>query len=295
MINIIPDKYKLAIGYTWYSNLSQGICGHMFEMIEYYHTINPHIRTCMLICDQQAFDVIEDAIRDKYDFSEDEVQLMLDDIVFFDNPRMVKGDSFLLVDGHFNGMKNKVLAFNNILAFPCNDLSFQTKQNITVLQDDRIYGKGYNTIHYVKKILFDRYKTIGESIPNNLVYATETARKLYTEFYLELEDEYDGGFLLLTNHDVDVSDRFEQVRLPVKNLFERFDTYIYTPTPNHRDCSPRFIAECKFYGKDVEYFKIDYMDEDAGLCFRRYDIENDFDGICLKEDDPIIEILNGIL
>ena len=82
--------------------------------------------------------------------------------------------------------------------------------------------------------------------------------------------------------------------MPVDNIFEKFGTYIYTPTKGSADCSPRFIAECKHYGKETVYHNVDesYLNRDPGLKYRRYDIENDFDSINLKPNDNIIDILH---
>ena len=82
---------------------------------------------------------------------------------------------------------------------------------------------------------------------------------------------------------------------PVKNLFEKFSTYVYTPVKRKWDCSPRFIAECKYFNKEVIFHNIDYWKEDKGLYWRQWDIENNFDSLFLKEDDEIIQILKNII
>ena len=82
---------------------------------------------------------------------------------------------------------------------------------------------------------------------------------------------------------------------PVDNLFDKFSTYIYTPVPRKWDCSPRFIAECKYYGKEVIYHNIDYWDVDLGLYWRKHDIDNEFDSLFLRDADEIIPILQGLI
>ena len=85
--------------------------------------------------------------------------------------------------------------------------------------------------------------------------------------------------------------------MPVNNIFEKFNTYIYTPTRDKFDCSPRFIAECNFYKKGILYHNIneDYLKIDTGLRYRKYDIENDFKSITLQDDDNIIKIIKSII
>lgn len=296
MISEVPEKYELSIGYSWHERANQGICGHLFEMIEYYHILSKHINTCMMVCEDMSWERMERTIRDKYDFTDVEIQDMKDNTIFFDRPWVVKGNALLLVDGNFSGMSNRVIGFKHIMAFACRDRKYQTMNNVTVFHDDRIYGEFPNTKNYIKKILFSRYKGIGRSEKNNLIYATSNARRLDIPTYQELEKTYEGPFLLLSDEIVKgVSDRFVQVEMPVKNLFERFDRFIYTRTEINSDCSSRFIAECKFYGKDVEYFQIDYIDRDFGLCFRKYDIEDNFKGLFLKENDPIVGLVDEVL
>jgi hypothetical protein len=48
------------------------------------------------------------------------------------------------------------------------------------------------------------------------------------------------------------------------------------------DCSPRFVAECEFYNKEVIY-EIDYHDK--GLAARLYDMTHG--DIWLRADDEI--------
>jgi hypothetical protein len=81
------------------------------------------------------------------------------------------------------------------------------------------------------------------------------------------------------------------VKPPLKNIFNEFDTYIYTPTPRHFDCSPRLIAECALFDKRVEYYDIDYFD--VGLETRIRDIESGC--VWLKKDDNIISIMERYL
>ena len=77
----------------------------------------------------------------------------------------------------------------------------------------------------------------------------------------------------------------------MKNMFNEFDTYIYTPVPRHFDCSPRLIAECALFDRRVEYCDIDYFD--VGLETRKKDIESGV--VWMKKDDELIEIVEKYL
>jgi len=112
------------------------------------------------------------------------------------------------------------------------------------------------------------------------------------------------NYMLLTNDRAQYKsllDSFPQItfpEMPVEDIFTKFGTYIYTPTGEGLarrkfDCSPRFIAECAYYGKKVIYHNIDeeYLSIDTGLKWRRYDIENDFQSLYLDDSDELIDIL----
>jgi hypothetical protein len=96
-------------------------------------------------------------------------------------------------------------------------------------------------------------------------------------------------YLLVTNEpniyaDL-VSDTVTVAQAPVKDIFEQFDTYIYTATPKRADCSPRFIVECEVFGKDVVY-EIDYVD--PGIECRKRAIEKDVNDLLLTTDDYFV-------
>lgn len=287
MIAQLPKEYDLFLGYSW-GVIPQGVCGHVFECIEYYHILKEHFKVGIFLCEDTPKEIIIKSVKEKYDFTEQEIDELLSDIFIYKNPTVLKGNNLLLVDGNFQKLKNKHLLFNNIFAFPCNILEFP--KNVTVLGDNRIYGEG-KFVNYVKKILFDRYKTINNTCETNLIYTTSSCRKFSESEYKKLEKQYENNFIVLTDDNHILSNRFTLLEMPVENLFEKFDTYIYTPVERKRDCSPRFIAECKWYNKKVIYHDIDYLEEDKGLFWRKHDIETNFNNISLKKDDEIINLI----
>jgi len=126
-----------------------------------------------------------------------------------------------------------------------------------------------------------------------MLYGTKNCRNIPLTMYNDLLSTYSKDFICLTNDEnkIDVNERMKFLSLPVSNLFEKFSTYVYTPIPREFDCSPRFIAECKYYNKDVIYYNIDYLDKDLGLYWRKHDIENNFKSLFLDDQDPLINIL----
>lgn len=297
MAKILMLNTELTLTYSW-SSVNHGICGHTYEVIEYYFILKDHFDVGILLCEDITPETFRTAIEDKYSFDSCQIDNILDNTRFVNRPSLLKGKNILFTDGGIRSTKKLTLLFNNILHFACGDKEVQgnTRHNTHILQDDRVYETvTLNGINYKKKVLFDHLKKIGKSDNNNLVYVTKNCRDIETDVFKELEDTYDGNFIYLGTDEKYTSPRFKYLQMPAKDLFTKFDTYIYTEVPRHFDCSPRFIAECHWYNKDVIYHKIFYLNEDLGLKWRRYDIENDFNSISLKHNDEIITILKGII
>ena len=294
-IKKLPDQYDLWLSYTWSSN-NHGICGHIYEVFDYYHILKNYFKVGMFFAEDINWNEIEFCIRQKYDFTEEEILQMKSDSVFFNRPKILFGKNILFTDGGVINNRNVVLKFDNIFYFACGNLEIKDneKKNVWILQDDRVYSKvKLNGINYKKRILFDRLKKINKTNNKCLVYATKNCRKF---------DSYDellkyGKLLVITNEEnkKENTENIEFVVAPVKDLFEQFETYIYTPVNRKWDCSPRLIAECQFYNKKVVYHNIDYWNEDLGLYWRNWDIENDFSSLFLKHDDEIVKILKNII
>ena len=125
-----------------------------------------------------------------------------------------------------------------------------------------------------------------------MIYMTFTCRKISP--YTVLDYHWKSGCqktLLVVPEKLELYDNLdgiEQVEAPVKNFFQKFDTYIYTPVARHFDCSPRLVTECYMQGKKV-LIDLDYID--PGLQTRVKDCQEDFESLNLKENDKIIDII----
>lgn len=292
----LDPSYDLWLSYTW-SNVNHGICGHTFEVIDYYYILKDHFKVGILIGEDMEWDTFESSIRSKYAFTEDEIQNFKENTRFHKRPKLVVGSNILFTDGGVVNIEGTTLLFDNVFFFACGNKEIKDNKhdNWYVLQDNRVYDPVHtNGIDYKKRILFDKLKPIGSSKDRALVYATKNCRDL--DSYEELR-QYSNNILAITNKEnkPEPVEGFEFVVPPVEDLFEQFTTYIYTPVKRKWDCSPRFIAECKYYGKSVVFHNIDYWDVDHGLRVRQWDIDNDFDSLYLKPDDEIIDILKDII
>jgi len=289
----LNSKYDLWLSYSWSDN-NHGICGHTYEVIDYYYTLKNHFKVGILLCEDIDWKTFELSIKSKYNFTDIEIQDIKNNTVFSNRPNLIKGKNILFTDGGVVNMKPITLLFNNIFYFACGnkEIKDNDKDNVYILQDDRVYEPvKRNGINYKKRILFDKLKPIGKSKDQVLLYATKNCRHVsdFTDYI-----KY-GKIIAIVNFIPKSVNGVEFLMPPVDNIFEQFNTYVYTPVSRKWDCSPRFIAECKYYGKKVIYHDIDYWEEDHGLRVRKWDIDNDFNSLHLKDNDDIVKILKGVI
>jgi len=291
-ITRLDSSYDLWLSYSWCAN-NHGICGHTFEVIDYYYILKNHFKVGIFIGEEMDWPTFESAIRSKYSFTDPEVEDFKANIVFNLRPGLLQGKNILFTDGGVVNAERYTLIFDNVFYFACGnkEVKNNTKENVYILQDDRVYEPvKLNGINYKKRILFDKLKPIADAKDNILLYATKNCRNIdnYEQFF-----HYGDNIIAITNIEnrPDDVEGITFVTPPLDDFFEQFTTYIYTPVNRKWDCSPRLIAECKYYNKKVIYHDIDYWDIDLGLYYRVQDIEHDFDSLYLRDNDEIITIL----
>jgi hypothetical protein len=292
----LDSSYDLWLTYSW-SNNNHGICGHTYEVIDYFYILKKYFKVGILLCEDIDWNTFERSIRSKYNFNDSELAEYKAHTVFIKRPSLLKGRNILFTDGGIVNTQSITLLFDNVLFFACGnkEIKDNTKSNVWILQDDRVYAPvAVNGVNYKKRILFDKLRPATATSSAHLVYATKNCRNLNN--YQELL-QYSDNILAITNEENKPQPvtGITFVTPPVDNIFEKFSTYIYTPVERKWDCSPRFIAECKYYDKQVIYHNIDYWSEDLGLYWRKWDIDNDFESLFLKDDDKIVDVLRNII
>lgn len=286
----------LWLTFTWSSN-NHGICGHTFEVLEYFYILKEYFNVGILFAEDIGWETIETAIRSRYTFTNAEITEIQSKTVFANRPTLVQAQNILFVDGGVINAENYTLLVNNVLHFSCGNKQVKDNNDPStyILQDDRVYDPvKLNGINYKKRILFDKLKPIGSSQTNALLYVTKNCRQFDNLDELRVYNKHILAVCNTENKGIDTDFLTYRV-LPLENFFEQFDTYIYTPVSRKWDCSPRLIAECKHYGKEVIYHNIDYWDVDCGLYWRKWDIENDFESIRLTPGDEIVNIVQNII
>lgn len=315
------SKANIILTYSSYNN-KHGICGHFFEVIDYYLILSKFFKTEILISeDINMPDLVKALSKYKPDLVKD-----IYDNIRFERPRIYDCPNSIIIftDGNIN--ITNIYNVKKIILFPCGtkDYSQLVKYNplspkgllnkILFMVDYRlnyILPELSNSIDYVKKINFDALLPINKrdkdvSLYYKILYATSNCKLITKEkiqSYLDnlLADEIlyvlvNEGSPLLDDPIIDNQVYYKVV--PVPDLFNIMSEYIYTPIERKWDCSPRMIAECKYFGIPVIYdddINEDYLKIDTGLMARKWDIENNFESLYLNDNDTIIETIKRIL
>lgn len=280
---VLLNSYELVITQSF--EINHGISGHLFEMIEYFYHLKfiKKINCCILICDNLSEQSFFDAIYQKYNFSEEECHVIESNIYFKFQPKVVICNSILFVDGSLRNKDCDLLA-KKIIFFRCSDNMYLDKADV-VLQDYDIYPELNNSMHYKKKILFSKFKKIKKTSSTNIgmFYINSHYKKMsFNDIENTIKSYIFDSYLILSNEIIAVPDRCIIEKTPFNNLWESFDTYIYFAKETSKiDCSPRFVAECNFYKKDVIYNRNGIVD--IALDVRIADIEKGI--VELKDTD----------
>ncbi len=311
------SQAEVILTYSSHNN-KHGICGHFFEVIDYYILLKDYFRVEIVLGEDIDQNVITNALS-KYR------PVLIKDINFtFIRPRIWDCPNAVMVvtDGLIN--QTNIYNVKKLILLPCGtkDYSYLSENIIPKLLfmvDGRLNYKlpfEAKRINYVKKLNFnalvpivktDMFNYMERSLPNEVVlYATSNCKLISNDTIKKHLSTLDHSerLLILINEgspllDDPIIDKQVCYRVvPVPNIFNIMTAYIYTPIERKWDCSPRMIAECKYFGIPVIYddgINEDYLEIDTGLMARKWDIENDFDSLYLDGSDIIIETIKRLL
>lgn len=263
-----------------------GICGHIFELIDYYYAIKTYtdLVPCILLSDGTTLEEFRAAIEQKYD------GVVIDNIIFHPKPKVLIANNLVVVDGSPR-MRNAEIYAKNVFLFRCSESDFtyftKGKANVFLLQDYEVYDdRPQFAIDYKKKILFSQYKKYPCAVNDTAMFYLSSVCRSIPQAEIEksiAKHGFSNNIILTDNPSLYTLPNV--YRIPVSNVWSMFNTYIYTSVPRKIDCSSRFILECAFYGKDVIY-DIDYFDR--ALEVRKKDGLN---GTELLPNDRFLELL----
>ena len=298
-------KIDVLLTYTPSDKEFNRICGHTFEVMDYYlYFKDLGLNAKILIQDKIKKELIYKVWEDKYKLNELDYNYKQD--ILFYSFTDIYAKNIIYVNGinnfdlkYIKNKKNKIF-YKNIISFRCDpktNYSFFIKEkNHYLLYDKRLYKdpkeltNHSNSIDYIKKINFKYFKNLSStsstpSTPNTLIYINSNLRDL-KEISLKrnLKEILFVSSTTLSKEQIKFYKEFGELKYaPVKDLFNQFDTFIYTPNIRNFDCSPRLLTECKFYNKEII---IDFdITKDPGAYWRWYDIQNNFESLKLEGDE----------
>lgn len=284
------------------------ITGHLFECFDYYLFLRNYYKVGILLIASLPIEQLKIAWESKYIDSFDNV---IKDFIFINKTQLDKKTKqivkfgsktfVLLTDGNIQSLQYNQLIFstNHLYGFLCEYDNFHQvscNKNIVYLMDYRIYGPGlkfFNTINYVKKLPFKHYKKYPiQNLNRGMIYMTYVCRLVTPEVVFEYHQmsKCDSTILVVPFKKFEYENLpgITQVVAPIKDFFNKFDTYIYTPVGRKFDCSPRLLTECFIQKKNV-YCSIGYFD--PGLQVRYNDCLSNLNSLNLTDGDAIIDII----
>lgn len=290
-------QYELIFTTSFF--YTHGVSGHLYEMIDYFYICSQNNINCaILLADGVKKSQFEQSVKDKYNFTKDELDHMFEHTYECHQPKIIMANNICIVDGSWRVLSCTIYA-DNIFLLRCSESDFtyfdksKTINRSHLLQDFKLYLERFEdldiaVVDYTKKILWSKFHQPTSTTPNTaLLYLTTSTRADDIDNIKRIMSKnICDNYLIVTNdpkrYSILESNNVKIKEAPVTNILEQFDTYIYTPTKWKNDCSPRFVVECAVYNKQVVY-EIDY--ECAGLARRLDDIKNNLAGLELTTDD----------
>lgn len=280
-------QYDLVITTSY--NFKFGICGHLFEMIEYYWAIKTwtKLNVCILLSDGTTIEEFNTALKTKYD------DLLVEDIIYHPFPKVLVTKNILIVDGSSRFDHTEIYA-DNFFLLRCHETNYDfysnNKSKCYLFQDFEIYDdvpSNVTVIDYKKKLLYSKFKKIEGSIENNVMfYLTDVSRFIPENDLKTVIQKYGFTNSVIFTNKPELYKDIKTYKVPVENMWNKFSKYVYTKLPGKRDCSSRFILECMHYNKEV-VFDIDYYDK--SLEVRKKDgVSN----TSLEKGDLLVDYLN---
>jgi hypothetical protein len=280
-------NYDLVITTSY--NFKFGVCGHLFEMIEYYWAIKnwTKLNVCILLSDGTTLEEFNTALNSKYE------DLIVNDVFYHPFPRLLLTKNLLIVDGS-SKFKNTDVYTDNFFLLRCHENEYEfysnNKAQCHLFQDFEIYDDiplKINVIDYKKKLLYSKFKEIKGSVEEDaMFYLTDVSRFVSEDELKNIIKKYNFKNSVVFTNKPDLYKFIKTYEVPVVDMWNKFSKYVYTKLPGKKDCSSRFILECMYYNKEVIY-DIDYYDKFLEVRKK--------DGIIktsLERGDLLVEYLN---
>lgn len=258
--------------YTWFN---KEINGAIIDAFEYFIKIfesNPNIFLVLINGNKKIRSSLIRTFGNRYNLDDLDFE---DKIICCSRPEIIRKefDKVLVIDYSTIRKTKGILRANEIIVVCDNFTNDSNYMYNKGLYNVTYYGEmpfNYRDKKYRMKILFDRFKRL---------------RKVERGVYVNSPRNRDRTFL----DDMDFEGRpmIHKSSNHLKNLFEKFDIYLYYHANTYFDPHPRLFLECRFYGKEIIY--INKKNVKDGSYYRYKDLEeNGLTDRFLSKDDEII-------
>lgn len=309
-----------------FNGLREGVCGHIFECIDYYLFFKSRGLSCgvYLVYDNLDKDKYEKIIENKYNLTKDEIAYLVSDTIIESNREFYskkvynfsKVKNFIFTEIHdfarIDIAKGPILGINEIIGLRCGleEEAFRRialkKFNIKIFQDFRIYGESlqhWPTYNHKKRLYVDRYKRPTALKENTaFVYLSTDCRNSSRDYIEDIIKTHSDKMCHIYFSVKDPSEHLDLANAktsflipPLDDFVNIFDTFIYVPIERKFDCSPRLVAESYLFGKKIIYHNIggSYFEQDRGLYWRNFDCTNNLEDLNLTSNDSLVEYIMG--
>ena len=307
MLTKIDEKYDVILTFSPINEIT----GHIFECFDYYLFLRDYYKVGILFLGSINEEKLRNVFNDKYILNFDDVKndfIIIPSENLKNNKMIILGKNtvVILCDGNIHQLQlyGIHLITRKLLGFLCaeKEESYVDKismyKHIIYLKDYRIYSNNnfFKSYNYVKKLPFKWYKKSKRQYDNTgMMYVTYACRKIDAETIKKYHQMSKCNQTLLVVpfklSEYENIDNVIQMEAPIKDFFNSFDTYIYTPVQRKFDCSPRLVTECFLHNKKV-IMNLDY--DDLGLQTRYNDCVENLESLNLKENDDIIQIIEEV-
>lgn len=271
---------------------------------------------CFVSLNDLPESILKDAIRDKYYVEE------WDDMYFFSFKGYFKkllpiscnvlfttsiySAANIIVKPILMGYKKMILIHETVYDDPLIIEAFGKSRylnKILMLGDMRTFDVlgNYEHLDYRRKLYFDIWKPLVGDVDKRIMLNMSTEQKCYDVGYIkDLMRFYQGEYLIYTRQKfydkyrvLDDGCKVKVEVSPIPNFMNRWDTALYLNSKRGQDPSPRVIAECKWYGKNLFWHRQGELQD--GAYYRNIDVLNGLDNLKLTGSDPIFEIVERYL
>ena len=134
------EDTDLVITYSW-GDSNHGICGHLYEVIDYFWILKEHFNIKILMCEINEQTLIS-AIKSKYNFSEEELNIIITATIFNYKPKIIFCKNILFTDGSVPKISKLVIKSDNKFMFSCSKFELtENMKDFKVLEDQRVYKR----------------------------------------------------------------------------------------------------------------------------------------------------------